>query len=187
MTYCEMITASKTWSCPKAGRWKIICVGGGASGGIGTISGTAETVQQNAGGTTSFGSYLSALGGTKDLHGGNYDFVGGHGGYTGISYGGAGGIQVSKTSFTSPVINGGLPRTTGIGYGAGGGSSISGSDNRPISGKCGEFKCIELDLTAGQSIACTIGVGGAAIPVSTNINMYATAGNSGVIVVRFIQ
>lgn len=176
MTYCEMITASKTWTCPKAGRWKIICVGGGASGGIG------NPLTQNAGGTTSFGSLLSALGGKKSTIGTSVRDIGGEGGYTGLNYGGAGAIVASSSNYCSGAsLNGGQPAQAGIGYGAGGGAKHS---SFVAGGKCGELKIIELDLTLNQSIACTVGLGGAAV---SEDSYGGTAGNSGVIIVRFIQ
>ena len=61
MVYCETIETSKTWTCPKSGIWKVICVGGGGAG-VSYISDTANSIG-TAGGTTSFGSILSASGG----------------------------------------------------------------------------------------------------------------------------
>ena len=61
MVYCETIEESKTWVCPKSGIWKVICVGGGGAG----LSYASESTNYigTAGGTTSFGSILSASGG----------------------------------------------------------------------------------------------------------------------------
>ena len=63
MVYSETIRANKTWVCPKAGIYKIICVGGGGSGAA-TLKSAAETVTSGtAGGTTAFGTFISASGG----------------------------------------------------------------------------------------------------------------------------
>lgn len=173
MTYEQWITASTTWTCPKAGIWEIICVGGGASGG----PVVEKTLTQNPGGTTSFGSYLSAAGGQKGsaTNAGTAN-PGGVGGYTGLDYGGAG-----YTINSSPTKNGGGNASQGLGYGAGGGVIPSSSTStNGFGGNCGELKSITLDLTTNQQIACTIGAGGAAV---TN----STAGKAGCIHVRFIQ
>ena len=64
MQYLHYIEESKSWTCPKSGVWKVICVGGGASGGY-YITSSKVATGQHTGGTTSFGSYLSAEGGAK--------------------------------------------------------------------------------------------------------------------------
>ena len=61
MVYCETIETSKTWTCPKSGVWKVICVGGGGAG-LSYYNDSTNSIG-TAGGTTSFGSILSASGG----------------------------------------------------------------------------------------------------------------------------
>lgn len=79
MQYIEYIEESKTWKCPKSGKWKVICVGGGSSGGyFYRLNVSQSTVNpsysdqnihssiistQSSGGSTSFGSYLTVNGG----------------------------------------------------------------------------------------------------------------------------
>lgn len=65
MQYLHYIEESKSWTCPKTGVWKVICVGGGASGGY--YGKSSMITAQHTGGTTSFGSYLSAQGGARDV------------------------------------------------------------------------------------------------------------------------
>lgn len=186
MTYYERITASKTWTCPKTGRYKIICVGGGASGGARPSN--SEALKQNSGGTTSFGSYVSASGGSTVTSSVKGMGVGGFGGYTGIAYGGAGGMALGSNVSSSPALNGGMVGYTGVGYGAGGGIITDSFTNHIAPGKCGDLKVIELDLTANQSILCTIGTGGASISVTVGSYTYtSTAGTAGCIDIRFIQ
>ena len=169
MTYEEWITTSKTWTCPKAGIWEIICVGGGASG---RLSPTSDSAVQNSGGTTSFGSLLSAAGGQAYPSGLKIGLTDSSGlnGYTGLSYG------------ESSLGDG----ASGVGYGAGGGAS--GKTTNPavlaLGGDCGELKSITLDLNANQSVVCTIGTGGAQVTSGTYVGL---AGKAGCIHVRFIQ
>lgn len=188
MTYYERITASKTWTCPKTGRYKIICVGGGASGKVQT-SADDSTGKQNAGGTTSFGSYVSVKGGAVTSAVQNVMAVGGYGGYTGVAYGGAGAcIAATSSAASSAVINGGCFGETGLGQGAGGGATSNNTSARIAPGRCGDLKVTELDLTANQSISCTIGTGGAAVSVTDGNRTYTgTAGTAGCIDIRFIQ
>lgn len=79
MQYIQYIEESQIWKCPKSGKWKVICVGGGSSGGgafimscssgYGTPSFYGKSIDsfsydaQIPGGMTSFGTYLSANGG----------------------------------------------------------------------------------------------------------------------------
>lgn len=106
MQYIQYIEESKLWTCPKTGKYKITCVGGGGTGILYTWSAEAVTpyLYKN-GGSTSFGKYLTALGSQiKDpqcsiftdttRHVSSYDNfssftnIGGYGGYDGVSYGG---------------------------------------------------------------------------------------------------
>ena len=50
MNYIQYIEESKSWTCPKSGVWKVICVGGGASGGYYITS--SKITAQHTGGTT---------------------------------------------------------------------------------------------------------------------------------------
>ncbi len=168
------IKSSQTWTCPKAGAWRIICVGGGANGGI-TTGMRCTSALQSAGGTTSFGSLLSAPGGAIEVCTSLYVFsCGGFGGYDGINYGGSPMILTHNTSNFSlcgASGNGGSLGSSGLGYGAGGGAAnISGisckndSSTTPITtnvyavpGKCGGMTIGIFDLTLNQSIPCTVG------------------------------
>ena len=107
MQYIQYIEESKTWVCPKTGKYKVICVGGGGTGILYTTSTevASQYIYQN-GTPTSFGSYLTANGSqisnpkstlytdvptdnssnAKNLT--NYTHIGGYGGYDGNSYGG---------------------------------------------------------------------------------------------------
>jgi hypothetical protein len=76
------------------------------------------------------------------------------------------------------MLNYAEPNQCGVGYGAGGThGSISGST--PYSAPCGKIAMAITSLTAGASITCTIGSGGAAYDGTGH-----TAGNSGVICIR---
>ena len=80
MQYIQYIEESQIWKCPKSGKWKVICVGGGSSGGGAFIVSATCTFStqvyvngqpidslsydsQIPGGMTSFGTYISANGG----------------------------------------------------------------------------------------------------------------------------
>ena len=192
MTHIEWIESSKTWTCPKSGKYKVICVGGGASGGV-KNTGSSTTVQPSvAGGTTSFGSILSAAGGTSSgaicKVGSNPAVVGGYGGWDGINYGGTPAIVDAKEGTFAAVAvgNGGMANTsdlasyhtTGVGYGAGGGAGSS--VNYGIPGFAGKIKTTIVDIEMGETITCTIGAGG------TKPNSYAASGANGVIVVQYL-
>lgn len=70
MKYVEFIEESKTWICPKTGKWKAICVGGGSSGGGSFYDGTIlrTFLIFNQGQPTSFGNFLTADGGFIDCN-----------------------------------------------------------------------------------------------------------------------
>ena len=179
MQYIHWIKESQTFLCEKAGKYKIICVGGGSSGGIGAV-GTSGTLQA-AGTTTSFGSIISAEGGGKTRTSLNasqmVSLCGGQSGYDGINYGSTAHMLAASTSGgTGTTVAGGesaLMWGTGHGYGAGGGAkgttasySLSGESTvkqtflAPASGKCGKVESTIVDLEANQAVVCTIGGGG---------------------------
>lgn len=176
------IEESQLWTCPMAGRWKVIAVGGGASAYfVNTINNmTAATTYWSAsGGTTSFGSVISAEGGEN----GHREFIsrntgyrkgdGGYGGYNGYDYGGNtssynNGGEIGRTG------NGGLQGFAGDGWGAGGGAwdgkllyMTNETESRELGvnflvsgGKNGGIKTSIVQLDEGEQIPCTIGKGG---------------------------
>ncbi len=205
MQYLEMITASKTWECPKTGVYKITCVGGGASGGY-TASATVIYAPVS-GGITSFGDLVTAAGGGGEQSGcagpAEQEY-GGIGGYTPYSFGGAGGIKCDSAYNLSPATgNGGNNGWTGTGYGASGGgfnylrvTCYSPSPTEMIQGI--------FTLAVGDSYEVTIGEGGdiltpaadgtltdmAGVAVTSSyassIAKYCTNGRSGVCVVQYL-
>lgn len=168
------IKSSQTWTCPKAGAWKIVCVGGGASGGV-TFAHNVSALQ-SAGGTTSFGSLLSAPGGAVETAcPQSIKSCGGYGGYDGMNYGGTPmtafrSSNDGNTAFVSPAAgNGGVIGSPGLGYGAGGGvgqvyqittkngTQSNNSNVYAVPGKCGGMAMGIFDLALNQSISCTVG------------------------------
>lgn len=186
------IKSSQTWTCPKSGAWRIICVGGGASGGL-TFYANVSALQ-SAGGTTSFGSLLSASGGAIEACCPMYiKSCGGYGGFDGINYGGAPTVELRRISTTTPTeyyissgtINGGTHGSPGLGYGAGGGVgnlthisiknnvSSNSAEIYAVPGKCGGMTMGIFDLTLNQSISCTVGNSSKpSITASTLIQQY---------------
>lgn len=197
MEYIQYIEKSQTWKCPKSGKWKATCVGGGGSGGgyysIEISRGTNYTRQyqtvESAGGSTSFGSYLTAYGATaldvvetqiQQVANGNM-YSKGENGYNGLS------------SYGTIELDHRLSRT-GYGFGAGGGCIFcpkvyfcninvqynDGNNNysardqiylvneRMWSGSCGEVRVGIFDLNENDEIPCTIGDGGS-ITIDTDI------------------
>lgn len=203
MKYIEWLKEPQTWTCPKAGKWKVICVGGGASGGIyekATGSGATEQalIATVAGGTTSFGSIIAADGApsTSDYttHGYSSEVVGvsGYGGYTGVDYGGTPSIGNStlRQEFGAAVgnKNAGMYAianpTAALGYGAGGGAVgrlKTSYDVSPIPGRAGSIESTIVDLDEGQTIMCTVGKGG-----QTTDATFMGSGADGVIVVQYL-
>lgn len=162
------IKSSQTWTCPKAGAWKIVCVGGGASGGM-TFGGNVSALQ-SSGGTTSFGNLLSAPGGAAEtVCTSGINCCGGYGGYDGMNYGGTPIIKVGDSTSASSS-NGGTLCGAGLGCGAGGGFGSIGQINikngtsqstahvYAVPGKCGGMTMGIFDLTLNQSIICTVGM-----------------------------
>ena len=199
MQQAYWIKSSQSWTCPKAGAWKIVCVGGGASGGV-TFHANVSALQ-SAGGTTSFGSLLSAPGGAVEAccPTGGTKSCGGYGGYDGMNYGGtpmiAQRITTSEntTAFLSPASgNGGVLGSPGLGYGAGGGVgevwqiSVKNSSNNivkatasAVPGKCGGMAAGIYDLALNQSVSCTVGTSAKpTINASTLIQQYQKCGSS---------
>ena len=187
MKYIEWLKESQTWTCPKAGKWKVICVGGGASGG----SGGNAIIPTAAGGTTSFGSIVSASGApsTKDYIKTSSPidniWVGAYGGYTGVNYGGTPAMAMNagdNFGVSGAHTNGTLPSNfnpvCGIGYGAGGASA---AQEAPIPGRAGSIESTIVDLEEGQTIMCTVGKGGQTTDATT-----MSSGADGVIVVQYL-
>lgn len=172
MKYIEWLKESQTWVCPKAGKWKVICVGGGASGNF-TISPSLRPVLTGNGGTTSFGSIISASGGiVSDLDGltASLETVFGQDGYNGISIGGSGACSGGSSPYVT-LTGTGTASIQGHGYGASGGTinqrlrytkgdSTSDVDACPFTTPCGCIESTIVDLEEGQSIVCTVGKGG---------------------------
>ena len=186
MKYVEWIKESKTYTCPKAGVYKIICVGGGASGGI---IGSNGKMIGFAGSATSFGGILSADGGTVTTNS-IAAIAGGQSGYDGVNY--ASSPLLATTDSNCLIAIGGNSVAgieTGHGYGAGGGASgstiqykVGGTSNfinmLPASGRCGKMESTIVDLNEGQIVACTIGNGGTVELTDDDIKSFMDAGTS---------
>lgn len=228
MNHFEVITASKTWTCPKTGIYKIIAVGGGTSSAFLFKNSKSSQHVCISGGNTTFGNKLTALGGINKIPipGMNDNAViGGAGGYTLQNYGGEGGYFVS-TYCSPPTVNGGAPGMPGHGFGSGAanGSSFSSSITLTINGdrndmtirqsfnKPGEINELICDISANESIACSIGNCGvlttaelssaikkiysftdseytaqtSLVSAVTNIIMCEKAGKSGCIVIEYL-
>lgn len=212
MQYLHYIEESKSWTCPKSGVWKVICVGGGSSGGY---YGPSKIVAQHTGGTTSFGSYLSAQGGAKrcvpnpsngQISG---EFTPSYVGSYGMAMG-----QIGYDGTNCAVTDGG-----NRGYGAGGdaciqdfailrkgGGSSDSVNGANVGGLCGKVKSIVIYIEQGTSVACTIGKGGSNIFNDDDIKDFAqpsygfggigggyeafskqfTSGNDGVIILQYL-
>ena len=164
MQYLHYIEESKTWVCPKSGVWKIICIGGGGAGAA-----SNKAIGQS-GGTTSFGSILSANGGavgnpTENSRVGEISING---------YNGAVGYGTQNTI-----------HHTGFGYGGAGGAA--GKAGRFYTGKPGELKSVIVDISEGTSIACTIGLGGEGASLKDSSTTYKSfAGANGAIIVQYL-
>lgn len=194
MKYIDWLKESQTWTCPKAGKWKVICVGGGASGGLyDSTENAVELTPTTAGGTTSFGSIVSADGAPSTIdstaHGQSLmgSAVSGYGGYTGTSFGG---VPMIGSSTISEAAAGGTGNaavmafanpTAAVGYGAGGGASSVGEKISPIPGRAGTIESTIVDLDEGQTIMCTVGKGGQTTDPAT-----MGSGADGVIVVQYL-
>ena len=181
MNYIQYIEESKTWTCPKSGVWKVICVGGGGAGFTYRDNDKNDNSIGTAGGTTSFGSILSAPGGMSGVDinknkaqffESNYDirYTVGINGYNGAGvYGAESGEYI------------------GSGYGASGGAGApNGSSYSHNSGLPGDVKSVITDISEGTSIACTIGAGGTVTTIGNNPNSIAFPGKSGAIIVQYL-
>lgn len=174
MVYCETIETSKTWVCPKTGIWKVICVGGGGAG-VSYYNDSANSIG-TAGGTTSFGSILSASGGISgyDVNKNKFNedsnvvrYTMGINGYNGAgAYGATSGEHI------------------GSGYGASGGACYNSNAEVRHSGLPGDVKSVITDISEGTSIACTIGSGGTVTTKGTSV--IAFPGKSGAIIVQYL-
>ena len=148
MVYSETIKANKTWTCPKSGIYKIICVGGGGSGAA-SLDNTADAATSGtAGGTTSFGTYLSASGGTT----GADAYTKGCISNGGSSINGYNGASAYGTPNTASVM--------GCGYGASGGAYSKAGSTFVTGGQPGEIASGIFDIDVDKQVACTIGKGG---------------------------
>lgn len=179
MVYCETIEESKTWVCPKTGIWKVICVGGGGAGF--TYRDNDKSSIGTAGGTTSFGSILSASGGMSgvDINKNKAQFF--ESNYN-IRY------TVGINGYNGAGVYGAeLGEYIGSGYGASGGAGApNGSSYSHNSGLPGDVKSVITDISEGTSIACTIGAGGTVATIGTNPNTIAFPGKSGAIIVQYL-
>lgn len=174
MVYCETIEESKTWVCPKSGIWKVICVGGGGAGSAHYTDN--DFIIGTSGETTSFGNYISAVGGIsgENINGGTVNYTReakttafGINGYNGVAeYGSPSGDYI------------------GTGYGASGGacSSIATTYN---AGLPGSVKSTIIDIGEGTSIPCTIGAGGGVTKTGKQ-SLNAWPGKSGAIIVQYL-
>ena len=174
MQYLHYIEESKSWTCPKSGIWKVICVGGGGAGSAHN-SNTASAIG-TSGKTTSFGNYISAVGGIsgEDINGGsNHTRVEatpafGINGYNGAAeYGSPSGDYI------------------GTGYGASGGA-YSKNFLTSNAGLPGSVKSTIIDIDEGTSIPCTIGAGGSVAKTGTDPDTNAWPGKSGAIIVQYL-
>ncbi|MBQ8781257.1 MAG: hypothetical protein IJZ72_06255 [Oscillospiraceae bacterium] len=178
MQYIHWIKESQSFVCEKSGKYKIICVGGGSSGGIGA-AGAAETLQA-VGTTTSFGNIISADGGEKSralmptLQIGDGALVGGQSGYDGINYGSTAHVMAyeSAVHFSSSGGSSSVMWGTGHGYGAGGGARGYSDDLAAAGGRCGKVESTIVDLEENQTVACTIGGGGVLVLSDENVLEY---------------
>lgn len=176
MVYSETIRANKTWVCPKAGIYKIICVGGGGSGAAALKAVSDTATSGTAGGTTAFGTYLSAAGGAT----------------------GAGAYKKGSMSNGGSAINGyngastyGTPNTasvTGCGYGASGQAYTKTPSLFMSGGQPGEVCSGIFDIEAGQQVTCTIGKGGtgATASESTTALVCCYPGADGAIMIQYL-
>ena len=213
MQYIYYLEESQTWVCPKSGRWKVICVGGGSTiAHVCKQTGCTSGITCN-GESTSFGNYLSVNGGSITFFGSpNADTSNGIGGYDLFQYGGSGTDRL-----------GGHNGTAGYGYGAGGGGIrvssckymyksdswialiASLNDHYTVPGECGDIKTITIDLIINENVVCTVGKGGeltkniiidqinqgvygsySAIDIDDTLINASTPGRDGVIILQYL-
>lgn len=164
--------------CPTTNSWALMSGGGAGGGGAGQV--ITQQIQLNkdtsiqvtvggSGGTTTFGSYLTAIGGSNGNNGGNatyaqtrpYDAPAcgspGSGGTGGYSYGTVAANGTSGTMQDAPYANiaGGAGGTGGVSldgtYGNGGNGGAGGGVYNPMAGDAQQF------LTPGTGSAGTQG------------------------------
>lgn len=190
MEYIQYIEESQTWKCPKTGKWKITCVGGGASGtaccnfriryyNSSSSSGSSDVDVNNcilnaAGGASSFGKHISAGGGESI----STEILVAKGRYLGQP----GYLGYSDYVFMYDNNNNIIMPFHVHGYGAGGSSynrfinsynicsvtygSYSGTlytysgGMTPYGGICGEVKICLCDVNENDNIPITVGKGG---------------------------
>lgn len=176
MVYSETIKANKTWVCPKAGIYKIICVGGGGSGAA-ALKATSDTVTSGtAGGTTAFGTYLSAAGGATGADAYTKGFITIN---SGSAINGYNGASTYGTPNTASV--------TGCGYGASGQAYTKAQNLFVSGGQPGEVVSGIFDIDVGKQVACTIGKGGTGATASdTNSLVCCYPGADGAIMIQYL-
>ena len=183
------IEESQTWVCPIGGRWKVICVGGGASGGAIFIpsSGTTTIHLATAGGTTSFGDVLSAPGGISAQEAVDSKSIGGYGGFNGITYGGVPSSSIDCPSTGNATLatyyNVNCVPTAALGWGAGGGGSSSSTQHKLFPGRAGEIRTTIVNIDEDENVPCTVGAGGTA-PKASDAAM--ANGAEGVIILQYV-
>lgn len=164
MAYFEIIEESTTWTCPKTADYKIICVASGAN----YVSSAAVN------NSTSFGSYLTASGLLNNMSI-NDNYIAQMGYSINNSHYGEYGIR-TKVMCTTDVI---YPTANMIsGYGHGGAASYSSTN---MSYSAGKMMMKITSLTAGETVACTVGAAVAAS--ATNYNNSLSSG-AGVIIIQ---
>ena len=159
----QVFTSSGTFTVP-AGVTSVKVRGCGGGGGSGASPG--------AGGTTSFGAYCSATGGSGQAtpgtgSGGDINLTGGKGGIAdtnsagtgGAVGGGSGGAVANGSSATPTGLLGGAGDFPATGYGNGAGAQQVGYHGGAAGGY---FEKYITGLTPGSSIMVTIGHSGAA-------------------------
>lgn len=176
MIYCETIKSSKTYTPPKSGIYKIICIGGGGAG----YADTANVIASEAGKTTSFGAYISANGGAS---GENVVKLNGTGTAEYLQPNEKGGFDSGKNGFDGACVYGASSGAAiGYGYGASGGAYAK-SNTKYISGQAGEVASIIIELDKSDVVACTIGTGGKG---GAGSYAYAWGGADGAIIVQYL-
>lgn len=176
MIYCETIKSSKTYTPPKSGIYKIICVGGGGAG----YADTNNAITSEAGKTTSFGTHISANGGAS---GENVVKLNGTGTANSLQSNEKGGFDSGKNGFDGACVYGASSGAAiGYGYGASGGA-YAANNTKYISGQAGDVVSTIVELDPSASIACTIGAGGKG---GAGSNAYAWGGADGAIIVQYL-
>lgn len=166
MQYIEYIEESKTWTCPKTGKWKVICVGGG--GCYYNTQGKAD------GSSTSFGTYLIASGGVSLLKATTkITLFFGYAGVNSNSYGQPIEISAANEALSTTDIHK-LLKSNCFGYGASYGDSGTATN--------GQVKTTIIDIPKDEKIACTIGKGG----IISGHETWGSLGGDGVIIVQYL-